>query len=265
MEARRQGPTPLHENFRPASCASSGIDYDVVSKFNPGLIYASMSGFGQTGSLREERRLRYRGARHVGHHDDDRLSRRPSGEGRHRDERQSRAAPRRSTASSALYRQAEERQRPVSRNLSARGGPRCGRIGSRAPYFGGGELPTATGTRHRRSTPYQAYKTKDGYVTVGANNNKLWSNFCTMVCSKPEWLTDKRFATLPARLKNIDELEKEIEAVFAAEPIRRTGSRSSTPQRFPAARFIPTTRSSPTRTSKRATWVVEMEHPIIAP
>ena len=46
-------------------------------------------------------------------------------------------------------------------------------------YFGSGELPTATGTRHRRSTPYQAYKTKDGYVTVGGNNKKLWTAFCT--------------------------------------------------------------------------------------
>ena len=55
-------------------------------------------------------------------------------------------------------------------------------------YFGSGELPTATGTRHRRSTPYQAYRTKDGYVTVGGNNNKLWTAFCTAVCGKPEWL-----------------------------------------------------------------------------
>jgi crotonobetainyl-CoA:carnitine CoA-transferase CaiB-like acyl-CoA transferase len=85
-------------------------------------------------------------------------------------------------------------------------------------YFGGGERPTATGTRHRRSTPYQAYKTRDGYVTVGANNNKLWTNFCTIVCGKPEWMTDPRFKDLPSRLKNIDDLEREIETVFATRP-----------------------------------------------
>ncbi|MDP1718014.1 MAG: CaiB/BaiF CoA-transferase family protein, partial [Burkholderiales bacterium] len=85
-------------------------------------------------------------------------------------------------------------------------------------YFGSGELPTATGTRHRRSTPYQAYKTQDGYVTVGANNVKLWTNFCTLVCNKPEWMTDSRFKDLPSRLENIDELEKEIERVFATRP-----------------------------------------------
>jgi len=59
---------------------------------------------------------------------------------------------------------------------------------------------------------------QDGYVTVGANNNKLWTNFCTIVCRKPEWMSDPRFKDLPSRLTNIDELEKEIEAVFATRP-----------------------------------------------
>jgi len=85
-------------------------------------------------------------------------------------------------------------------------------------FFGSGEEPLATGTRHRRSTPYQAYKTRDGYVTVGANNNKLWTNFCTITCNKPEWLTDPRFKDLPSRLKHIDALEVEIEKVFATAP-----------------------------------------------
>src|SRR5947207_90085 len=84
-------------------------------------------------------------------------------------------------------------------------------------FFGSGELPTATGTRHRRAAPYQAYKTGDGYATVGAGNDKMWKPFCTQVCEKPEWLTDPRFATAAARLKNVDELEGEVEKVFANE------------------------------------------------
>jgi len=85
-------------------------------------------------------------------------------------------------------------------------------------YFGGGELPLASGTRHRRSTPYQAYKTQDGYVTVGGNNDKLWTNFCTQVLNKPELLKDARFNPLAARLKNIDALQDEIEKVFMTAP-----------------------------------------------
>ena len=85
-------------------------------------------------------------------------------------------------------------------------------------YFGGGEIPVATGTRHRRSTPYQAYKTRDAYVTVGANNEKLWAAFCTQVLQRPALMEDARFKTLAARLKNIDALQVEIEKVFATQP-----------------------------------------------
>ena len=39
----------ITENFRPGVVKKLGIDYATVSAFNPGVIYASMSGFGQTG------------------------------------------------------------------------------------------------------------------------------------------------------------------------------------------------------------------------
>ena len=44
------------------------------------------------------------------------------------------------------------------------------------------------------------------------------SAFCTSVCGKPEWLTDPRFNPLSQRLKNVDALEREIEAVFTTKP-----------------------------------------------
>ena len=83
-------------------------------------------------------------------------------------------------------------------------------------YFADGEVPQATGTRHRRSTPYQAYRTADGYVVIGANNDRLWLRLINDVLGKPEWAEDPRFATLPDRMANIDELEREIEAITTA-------------------------------------------------
>jgi crotonobetainyl-CoA:carnitine CoA-transferase CaiB-like acyl-CoA transferase len=80
-------------------------------------------------------------------------------------------------------------------------------------YFGNGEVPAAAGTRHRRSTPYQAFRTADGFVTIGANNDKLWKRFAEDIVQRPEWLTDPRFETLPDRMAHIDELEQEIEAI----------------------------------------------------
>ena len=88
-------------------------------------------------------------------------------------------------------------------------------------YFGGGEVPQATGTRHRRSTPYQAYRTADGYVTIGAANDRLWQRLINDVLGKPEWAEDPRFATLPDRMANIDELEREIEAITTTRTDRR--------------------------------------------
>ena len=44
----------LVENFSPGTMAGLGLDYDEVRKVNPRIVYASISGFGQTGPLREK-------------------------------------------------------------------------------------------------------------------------------------------------------------------------------------------------------------------
>jgi len=84
-------------------------------------------------------------------------------------------------------------------------------------YFGGGEVPTATGTRHRRSAPYQAFRSKDGYVTVGASGDKLWRAFVTQVVEQPQWLDDPRFERNPLRVKNADALQELIESVLVTQ------------------------------------------------
>ena len=44
----------LVENFSPGTMAGLGLDYDEVRKVNPQIVYASISGFGQTGPLRQK-------------------------------------------------------------------------------------------------------------------------------------------------------------------------------------------------------------------
>lgn len=206
----------IAENFRPGVTKKLGIDYDTVAKFNPGVIYASMSGFGQTGPYGKKggfdivaqgmsgimMMTGYPGGR-------------PAKVGIAMNDIASGVTALYGILGAYIGKLRTGKGQYLETSLLEAG--LAWTHWESGAYFGGGELPTATGTRHRRSTPYQAYKTKDGYVTVGANNNKLWTNFCNMVCGKPEWLADPRFATLPARLKNIDELEKEIETVFATQ------------------------------------------------
>ena len=207
----------ITENFRPGVVRKLGIDYGTVSKFNPGVIYASMSGFGQTGPYGKKggfdivaqgmsgimMMTGYPGGR-------------PAKVGIAMNDIASGATALSGILGAYIGRLKTGKGQYLETSLLEAG--LAWTFWEFGAYFGGGELPTATGTRHRRSTPYQAYKTRDGYVTVGANNNKLWHNFCTMVCGKPEWLTDPRFIDVRSRLENIDELEKEIEAVFAVQP-----------------------------------------------
>ena len=207
----------ITENFRPGVVRKLGIDYDSISKTNPGVIYASMSGFGQTGPYGKKggfdivaqgmsgimMMTGYPGGR-------------PAKVGIAMNDIASGVTALYSILGAYIGRLKSGKGQYLETSLLEAG--LAWTHWESGAYFGSGELPTATGTRHRRSTPYQAYKTQDGYVTVGANNTKLWTNFCTMVCAKPEWLKDSRFADLPSRLKNIDELQQEIEAVFATKP-----------------------------------------------
>jgi crotonobetainyl-CoA:carnitine CoA-transferase CaiB-like acyl-CoA transferase len=205
------------ENFRPGVVRRLGIDYEAMCRVNPALIYASMSGFGQTGPYGTKGGF-------------DIIAQGMSG---------------------IMTMTGEPNGRPAKVGIAMNdiaSGVTClyGILGAYiarlrtgkgqyletslleaglawtpwefGAYFGGGEIPAATGSRHRRSAPYQAYRTQDGHVTLGASNEKLWSNFCTLVCDKAEWLTDPRFASARARLENVDALEREIEAVLATRP-----------------------------------------------
>lgn len=207
----------IAENFRPGVVKKLGIDYDAVAAINPGVIYASMSGFGQTGPYGHKggfdivaqgmsgimMMTGYPGGR-------------PAKVGIAMNDIASGVTALYAILGAYIGKLRGGKGQYVETSLLEAG--LAWSIWEAGAYFGMGELPAATGTRHRRSTPYQAYKTKDGYVTVGANNNKLWSNFCTLVCNKPEWMTDPRFKDLPSRLKNIDALQDEIEKVFATQP-----------------------------------------------
>src|SRR5580693_9001811 len=79
-------------------------------------------------------------------------------------------------------------------------------------FFGGGSVPLPTGTRHRLSAPYQAYRTKDGYITIGAFTDRLWQRTARAL-GAPRWLDDPRFRTPAERIAHLDDLEALIESV----------------------------------------------------
>jgi crotonobetainyl-CoA:carnitine CoA-transferase CaiB-like acyl-CoA transferase len=203
----------MMENFRPGVASKLGIAWDDVQQVNPGLIYASLSGFGQTGPYGRKGGF-------------DIIAQGMSGilmmtgEPGGRPAKVGIAMNDIACGVTTLYailgafigKLRHGQGQYVETSLLEAG--LAWSIWEFGAWFGGGELPTATGTRHRRSAPYQAFRSKDGYVTVGASGDKLWRAFVTQVVEQPQWLDDPRFARNPLRVKNADALQALIEAIF---------------------------------------------------
>lgn len=203
------------ENFRPGVVRKLGIDYESLKKVNANLIYASMSGFGQTGPYGHKggfdiiaqgmsgimMMTGYPGGR-------------PAKVGIAMNDIACGVTTLYGILGAYISRLRHGTGQYLETSLLEAG--MAWSIWEFGAYFGGGEIPTATGTRHRRSAPYQAFRTRDGYVTVGASGEKLWKAFALQVCEKPEWMEDPRFSKNTLRVKNADALEALIEQVFAA-------------------------------------------------
>ena len=78
------------------------------------------------------------------------------------------------------------------------------------------------------SAPYQAFRCVDGYVTVGAANDRTFAKLASLL-GHPEWLTDRRFATDVERVRNREVL------VVAIDEVMSVATRASWLERFAAA------------------------------
>ncbi|XP_051051010.1 succinate--hydroxymethylglutarate CoA-transferase-like [Phodopus roborovskii] len=72
------------------------------------------------------------------------------------------------------------------------------------------------GTAHGSIVPYQAFKTKDGYLVIGAGNNQQFAVVCKIL-NLPELIDDSKYKTNHLRVQNRKELVKILSARFAEE------------------------------------------------
>jgi crotonobetainyl-CoA:carnitine CoA-transferase CaiB-like acyl-CoA transferase len=86
-----------------------------------------------------------------------------------------------------------------------------------ANYFASGQRPEKLGQAHRGSSPYQVFKTSDGYITIGGAQQNFFVKFCALV-GKPELVDDPRFKVNALRVKHNDE----IVSILQAEIAKRT-------------------------------------------
>ena len=249
------------ENYRPGVTRKLGIDYAALKAINPDIIYASISGFGQTGPY-----SRKGGFDIIAQGMSGIMT--MTGEPGGRPAKVGIAMNDIAAGTTALYSilgayiKRLKTGEGVYLETSLMEAGLAWTFWEFGAWFGGGEIPVATGTRHRRSTPYQAYRTKDAYVTVGANNEKLWEAFCVQVLERPQFMKDSRFATRPARLKNIDALQDEIEKVFAAHPTEHW-VRKLDAAGVPGGPVFNYVQALDNEHSKARNMVVEMDHPKI--
>ena len=78
-----------------------------------------------------------------------------------------------------------------------------------ARYLTKGEIPKPMGSRHPSISPFEAFKTKDSYIIIAAGNDKLFEGMCKVFDLNLH--EDDKFKTNANRNKNIDELKKILE------------------------------------------------------
>jgi crotonobetainyl-CoA:carnitine CoA-transferase CaiB-like acyl-CoA transferase len=78
-------------------------------------------------------------------------------------------------------------------------------------YFATGKSPKRLGTRHPSIVPYETFETSDGFVNIGAANEKQWQNLCRAL-DTPDLAFDPRFNTMAGRISNYSELRAILDA-----------------------------------------------------
>tara|TARA_B100000949_G_C14236237_1_gene431299 strand:- start:229 stop:1362 length:1134 start_codon:yes stop_codon:yes gene_type:complete len=85
-----------------------------------------------------------------------------------------------------------------------------------AGYFATGDIAEPLGSSHRNSAPYQALKTKDGHINVGAPNQSNWERFASAI-ERTDLVTRNEFKDNASRLINRESLEVELELTLTTK------------------------------------------------
>jgi crotonobetainyl-CoA:carnitine CoA-transferase CaiB-like acyl-CoA transferase len=82
-------------------------------------------------------------------------------------------------------------------------------------YLNAGEIPGKWGTAHVNIVPYQAFRMRDGYMIIGAANDRLWVKLCEAI-GLAEMARDPAYATNAQRVAHREEIVRRLEERFGA-------------------------------------------------
>jgi len=208
----------LVENNRPGVAARLKIDYPTLRKLNPGLVYASISGFGQTGPWAKRPGL-------------DLIAQAMTGVMSvmgHAGEAPVKSAIPLADLGAGLFAAYGILSAVIGRGITGEGQfvdaslfetAMSLSVWESAEYWGTGEVPVPIGSANRMSAPYQAVRASDRHFVIGAANPKLWNALCTVI-GRDDLTKDVRFTDNVLRIRNRAVLIEELEREF----VRRTAS-----------------------------------------
>ena len=81
-------------------------------------------------------------------------------------------------------------------------------------YFANGEIPGPLGSAHRVNAPYQALRTKDGYINIGAASQPTWEQFCRAI-GQDALIEDERYLEPNDRKARETELAELLEGILS--------------------------------------------------
>ena len=200
------------ENYRPGVMTRLGLDYGTLAAENPRLIYASISGYGATGpaATRGGFDLVAQGVSGIMSVTGE-PERPPVKVGLPITDLGAGLFALSAILAALHWRASSNRGQHIDTSLLEAGIALS--VWEATEYFSG-RLPQPLGSAHRMSAPYQAFRCADGYITIGAANDRTFARLATLL-DHGEWLDDQRFATDAARVAHREVLAALIEAVTA--------------------------------------------------
>ena len=209
------GADVLIENFRPGTVDRIGIGYARLAALNPRLIYCSISGFGQSGPYRSRGGFdlmiqAMSGLMSVNGDPDGPPMRLPIAI---------------SDVAGGLFGAVGILAALAARERSGRGqqvdvslyeSAVAFGVYEAAYYFATGKNPPRLGQAHRGSSPYQVFRTEDGWITVGGGTQDFWLRLCRLLGCE-ELARDARFRDNASRVAHNAELVALLQVPLARE------------------------------------------------
>lgn len=204
------------DNFRPGVMKRLGIDHEALKRRNPDIITVSVTGFGETGPLRDKAAFDLVVQAFSGHMD---ITGDPDGPPARVGIPIADIAGGIFSCISVLAALAERGLGGQTRHADV---SMLDSLVSMLSYdaldhLNSGRPVTRHGTAHAHMVPWQAFETSDGYVVVAARDEKFWRNLCVAL-GRPELLDDERFKNNAARVANRDVIVPILTEAFKARP-----------------------------------------------